>query len=117
MVSEVREWIHLVGLGGRSPLHEFHKQIVPAFEGFRETIEERTGRTLERLIVDGEKLLSDPEWKAPSSTWTYLVNDQSYSGLEGMLSGMGSAAFSAVAVLTTWPLLLTWAIWRRFSRR
>ena len=114
-VSEVREGIHLVGIGGMDPLHEFHKQVAAAFSRLHQEIEDRTLETLMALEVTDDGLL-DPALRGPSSTWTYLVNDRALTELQQMLFGHGSSAFSAGAALMTWPLLLAWALWRRLSR-
>jgi preprotein translocase subunit SecA len=114
-ISEVREGIHLVGLGGMDPLHEFHKQVAAAFGRLHQEIEDRTTETLTALAMNDEGLLS-PALRGPSSTWTYLVNDRALTELQQMLFGHGSSAFSAGAALMTWPLLLAWALWRRLSK-
>jgi hypothetical protein len=49
--------------------------------------------------------------------YTYLINDRAVTELFRMLHGPGSMAASAAGVLMTWPLLLPWALWRRFSKR
>jgi preprotein translocase subunit SecA len=115
-ISEVREGIHLVGIGGRDPLHEFHKQIAGAFASLHRDIEDRTVQTLASLGSSGGGLL-DPALQGPSSTWTYLVNDRALTELQQTLFGHGSSAFTAGAVLMTWPLLLGWAVWRRIKSR
>lgn len=116
-VSDIREGIHLVGIGGQNPLHEFHKQISAAFRGLHQEIENRTADTLTTCELTDEALLPSG-YSAPSSTWTYRVSDRVLSELQQMLSGHGStSAFSAGAVLMTWPLLLAWALWQRFSKR
>jgi len=115
-VAEVREGIHLVGLGGMDPLNEFHKQVAAAFSGLHQEIEDRTLETLMALEITDEGLL-DPALRGPSSTWTYLVNDRALTELQQMLFGHGSSAFSAGAALMTWPILLAWALWRRLAKR
>jgi len=76
-VSYIREGIHLEGLANLNPIDEFHKRIIQAFEQIPAKIEEETSRMLDML---GNS--NDPsEWerlglKSPSSTWTYIINDQ-----------------------------------------
>lgn len=76
-VSYIRESIHLERLAHLNPINEFHERIIQAFEQIQSNIEEETSRMLIRL---GDS--NDPsEWerlglKSPSSTWTYLMNDQ-----------------------------------------
>jgi preprotein translocase subunit SecA len=112
-VAEVREGIHLVGVGGIDPLHEFHKQVGGAFRRLHQEIEVRTAETFAApdVLDDGHLGL---DLQGPSSTWTYLVDDRALTELQQMLFGHGSGAFSAAAVLMTWPLLLAWGIRRRW---
>lgn len=116
-VAEVREGIHLVGIGGLNPLHEFHKQIAEAFEGMMQIIEVRIAETFV-AITDAEEVpdLDAAGLRGPASTWTYLVNDQALTDLQQMLFGHGSAAFAAGAVLMAWPLLTMWGVWRWIKR-
>ncbi|MCC3373821.1 accessory Sec system translocase SecA2 [Cohnella sp. REN36] len=76
-VSYIREGIHLEGLANLNPIDEFHARIIHAFEQMPAKIEKETSSMLARL---GHS--NDPsEWerlglKSPSSTWTYIINDQ-----------------------------------------
>jgi preprotein translocase subunit SecA len=116
-IAEIREGIHLVGLGRLDPLHEFHKQVAKAFWVLQQTIEERTAETFAaaEITVDGIDL-NQTGLRGPSSTWTYLINDRAMPQLQQMLYGHGSAAFALAAVLTTWPLLLAWGWWRWLTK-
>ena len=114
-VAEVREGIHLVGIGGLDPLHEFHKQVAAAFSRLHEKVTARTVSTLAALEMTAEDAL-DPALRGPSATWTYLVNDRALTELQQMLFGHGSSAFSAGAALMTWPLLLAWGIRQRLLK-
>ncbi len=115
-VSEVREGIHLVGIGGLNPLQEFHKQIGIAYEEMDQQIVDRTVETM-RTADLGDEVWLTSAFRGPASTWTYLVNDQALTELQQMLFGQGSIAFSAGAALMTWPLLLFWGIRRWISGR
>jgi preprotein translocase subunit SecA len=118
LVAEVREGIHLVGLGRQDPLYEFTKQVAQAFMKLHQTIEERIVSTFATAKITEDGIdLDRAGLRGPSSTWTYLINDQAMSELQRMLYGFGGAAFTIGAVLTTWPLLIAWGIWRRFTRR
>ena len=112
-VADVRDGIHLVSIGGMNPLHEFQKQISPPFGELGSAIKERTAAAVAALEFD----LFDHPFRGPSSTWTYLINDRALTELQHMLFGQGNTAFSAGAVLMTWPLLLVWSVWRRISNR
>jgi hypothetical protein len=55
--------------------------------------------------------------RKPSSTWTYLINDQAWGGLQQMLGGPGSTAFALAAVVSTWPLLVAWKVGQWLTKR
>lgn len=79
-VSEIRDGIHLMEIGGLSPVNEFHKQAKEAFEVALDSIEERLLETFDKLEITAEP----PDFSTlgllgPASTWTYLVDDHSIS--------------------------------------
>ena len=51
-----------------------------------------------------------------SATWTCLMSDRALSDLHQMLLGQSNSAFTAVAVLTTWPLLAIAALRERLKK-
>ncbi|WP_141505108.1 DEAD/DEAH box helicase [Paenibacillus luteus] len=76
-VSYIREGIHLESLANRNPIDEFHTQIMRAYEQMPAKIDRESANMLARL-----KGSNDPaEWekfglKSPTSTRTYIINDQ-----------------------------------------
>ncbi len=109
LVSEIREGIHLVRLGGQDPLFEFHKQTSEAFGKFRSDVTERVARLAPETDPN-----SPPQ---PSSTWTYLVNDGTSGGLHDLLFGAGSSATLATRRPQKRPLLRIWAFMERRKTR
>lgn len=72
----VREGIHLVVIGKKNPLDEFHKIIIEAFDEMRERMDQEILHTFYRLEVTGKGIdLEKAGLKGPSATWTYLIND------------------------------------------
>jgi preprotein translocase subunit SecA len=117
LIAEIREGIHLVGLGRQDPLYEFTKQVAGAFIKLHQTIEDRIVETFAATEITEDGISLDRAGlRAPSSTWTYLINDRALPQLQQMLYGHGGAAFAISAVLTTWPLLIAWGIWRRLTK-
>ncbi len=117
LITEIREGIHLVELARREPLYEFQKQIAEAFIKLHQTIDERIVETFAGAEITDEGINSEKAGlRRPSSTWTYLINDRSMPQLQQMLYGPGGTAFAIAAVLTTWPLLIAWGVWRRLTR-
>jgi preprotein translocase subunit SecA len=115
-VADLRDGIHLVGIGGMDPFQEFTKRVAPVFATLHQNIEGRTVETLTALTVADEGFL-DAALRGPSSTWTYMINDRAVGELYRMLLGPGSSASAAAGVLMTWPVLLAWAFWRKVTKR
>ncbi|MGH9753209.1 MAG: accessory Sec system translocase SecA2 [Blastocatellia bacterium] len=117
LIAEMREGIHLVGLGRQDPLYEFTKRIAEAFMKLHQTIEDWIVETFATAeITENGISLDRAGLRAPSSTWTYLINDRAMPQLQQMLYGHGGSAFAIAAVLTTWPLLIAWGVWRRLTK-
>jgi preprotein translocase subunit SecA len=75
-VAEIREGIHLMSMGGFNAFDEFNRQINEAFRDLSKRIDEEvleTFRTV-RITADGVDLKSNG-LLGPSSTWTYMIND------------------------------------------
>lgn len=103
-IADIREGIHLTRLGGQKPVLIFQKRVIEVFDALQEAMEKQTIRIFEKLqIRDNQVDLDSAGLKAPSSTWTYLINDNQF---EDMLSLelIGNVGLSAVAGLM-WPLI------------
>ncbi len=118
-IADVREGIHLVSLGGQDPLAQFTRNITMAFDRLEEGIDDGVLEALDRIYVDGKGLdLSALQLKGPSSTWTYLVNDDPFRKQIGMLlTGPGKVTFAIGAAVTAMPLLIFWGLVDRLKRR
>jgi hypothetical protein len=56
--------------------------------------------------------------KGPSSTWTYLVNDDPFRNQIGaMLTGPGSRTVATYSAAVMMPLLIAWALVERLVGR
>lgn len=87
-LNDVRESIHLRALARESPLDEFHRMAVAAF-----------GVLAEGALADARAMWETVEFtpsgadlgreglERPSSTWTYMVNDNPLSGNGGSVVG------------------------------
>ncbi|HXW07919.1 MAG TPA: accessory Sec system translocase SecA2 [Vicinamibacterales bacterium] len=117
--ADLREGIHLVRLGGRDPLTAYTSGAIQSFSRIDDEVDAAVLEALENVRADGPTLdLSDAGPKAPSSTWTYLVNDDPFERRFGtMLTGPGgvTVAMYSAAVLT--PLLLSWGLIERLFGR
>lgn len=76
-ISYLRETIHLVNLAGKIPVSEFNKTAIESFENLKKDIVCEAAAVLEAAEITSEGIDLEKEGlKAPSSTWTYLVNDR-----------------------------------------
>ena len=118
-IADVREGIHLVALGGLDPLARFTSDITAAFHRLEESIEEAILDALDRVrLTAGGIDLSPVHIKGPTSTWTYLVNDDPFRDRIGMmLTGPGRATFAVGSALAAMPLMILWGAVDRWKRR
>ncbi|MCR4436079.1 MAG: accessory Sec system translocase SecA2 [Clostridiales bacterium] len=111
-MSYIREGIHLVNVGGKTPVHEFNKIAVEAFERLTEDIKNEIVGLLARAEITEAGINMEKEGlKAPSSTWTYLVNDSPEQ------LGINPAGFSPLAAAVNLPLWLIMTLYHRFFRK
>ena len=120
--ADLREGIHLVTLAGRDPLREFTTQVTTAFHRLIDTIEEDVMGALDRARAsDGRIEVPGMDVRGPSSTWTYIVNDDPFRNQIGMmLTGPGRTSVAIYSALFLGPLLVLWAAvdrWRWRGRR
>lgn len=111
---DTRDSIHLVAAGGRKPLNEFQKMAAESFGELDRTIDQRILKTLEALAGgDGDLDLAAAGVRSPSSTWTYLVNDNIFEEL----ARPQNIGFHAVAIASWGPIWLIPKILQRQRER
>jgi preprotein translocase subunit SecA len=116
--AEIRDEIHLVAIGGLSPLEEFQRRVAHSFDEMRHGVEDRLVERFQNLVITKEEI----DWgvmglRGPSSTWTYLVHeDISADPIAATLISRRQIGF-AVGAAMTGPLLMLWAVLARFRRR
>ena len=117
--AELREGIHLVRLGGRDPLTHYTGEAIRAFETLDEGIDDEVAAAIENVRVTGGTIdLSATGLTLPSSTWTYLVNDDPFKDRIGtLLTGPGGTSVAIYAALYLGPLLVAWGLAERLFRR
>jgi preprotein translocase subunit SecA len=115
-LSDIRESIHLVSLGGKEPVSEFQKSATLAFGDTRIRIERAIAETLADLIKAEEPVDLDARgFRGPSSTWTYLVNEDQFGWGVELLKGK-HIGFAAGAAAFWGPLFVFTLIVRRLRR-
>jgi preprotein translocase subunit SecA len=87
-LADVREGIHLRALARESPLDEYQKIAVQAFDSFFPDVYDRAAETFgEAEITAGGVELDDLGLRRPTSTWTYLVTDNPFGSETDRLFG------------------------------
>jgi len=78
-LAHIRDGIHFITGGGRNPLDEYHRIAGRAFGDLVKTIDDSIVATFMSAEVTGGGIdMAKEGLKGPSSTWTYLVNDQPF---------------------------------------
>jgi len=110
LIDDIREGIHLQRYGGRDPLLEFNRQAVEAFgsmiDGVRGDVVDalrnvRPGAAAADLAAAGAH--------TPTSTWTYLVDDNPFSSFGVSLitsRNIGGAAALGLLAVLYWPFTM-----------
>jgi preprotein translocase subunit SecA len=83
LVTELREAIHFRILAKQSPIVEFNRDALAAFDTFRRDVIQRSAATFNTCPITADGV--DPALiglKRPSATWTYLVHENPF-GTEG----------------------------------
>jgi preprotein translocase subunit SecA len=87
-LSDVREGIHLRALARESPLDEYQKIAVQAFDPFFPDVYDRVAETFAEAEVTADGvMLDDLGLRRPTSTWTYLVTDNPFGSETDRLFG------------------------------
>jgi preprotein translocase subunit SecA len=117
--ADLREGIHLVSLGGLDPLSRFTSDVMAAFRTVDERIDTAVLETLSVVTVGAAGLdLGAAGIKGPSSTWTYLVNDDPFRNQVLLkLIGPGGTTIAIYASALLGPLFLLWGVVERFLRK
>ncbi len=113
-IADIREGIHWRRFGGQKPVREFIKVSVERFDELQKEIEECCLQTFEQL--EGRQNRVDFEkagFKTPSSTWTYMINDDPFEGTLN-LQIVGNIGMALGAGLW-WPLLLLVSWWKKIK--
>ena len=115
-IDELREGIYLARFAGQDPLSGFLRDVDARFRAVMAEVDTAVEDARGRLALgaDGE-VLAPRELRGPSSTWTYLVDDDPFRQTLGlhvaasMTLGIGAAIYA--------PLYIPIALYRRFRKR
>jgi preprotein translocase subunit SecA len=118
-VAELREGIHLLGLGGQDPLSRFKVLAAESFQEMQDDVEAAVRAALPEATPGMDAAaLAALDVKGPSSTWTYLINDDPFRHqLGSMLTGPGKTSFAIGGAMFAMPLLILLGIVDRWVRK
>ena len=114
-LSHIREGIHLRSLGQQDPLFEFNKLIIERFDNLHGEMESNMMRKFKSIDIGKEIDVGGMGLKAPSSTWTYLINNDPFQDMAA-INFAASIGLSA-GVVITWPLMLIFPLLKRLRKR
>jgi len=89
-ISHIRDGIHLFGAGGQNPLDEFHRIVAREFYSLMMRIDDEIVQTFNsaRITENGVDLAGEGLTR-PTSTWTYLINDNPFGDfMKGLREGL-----------------------------
>jgi preprotein translocase subunit SecA len=120
--ADLREGIHLVTLGGMEPLAHYTTAMVGAYTALVDALDRDVRAAFRRMRARGSHVdVIDQEVKRPSSTWTYVVNDDPFRNhVSRLLMGPGNVTLAVYAAAVLAPLFVLWGVieWlRRRTRR
>jgi preprotein translocase subunit SecA len=120
-VADIREGIHLFRLSGQIPLEEYQKQVQSAFIQMNDDIEQAIIKTFKSLISkDTGVEFRIKDLAGPSSTWTYMLNDNPFSNLGTALiasRNIGFAVGAARSMILYAPLFLLMMLIKKIRKR
>lgn len=75
-ISDVRQGIHLVVVGGKVPLDEFRREAIHAYSRMLKDIERNVVDAFDTVVIGANGVdLEKSNLKGPTSTWTYLIDE------------------------------------------
>ena len=116
-IADTRESIHLVSVGGETPLDVFVRAAADELFAIPGRVEQRVMAGFRSLVdKEGVGALEAAELRGPASTWTYLINDDQFGwGLE-LMKGK-NIGLAAGAALYAGPLFVLALLCKRLGRK
>lgn len=114
-VASLQDGVKLSVLKGKNPLREFQMETASIFKNLQQEIQTRILQDFQALDLSEQGLISlKQRIKPPSSTWTYLVNDNSLMGsLSSLFIGN---AIASIGMFLAWPILFGTLIYRKLFK-
>jgi len=77
-LQQLKEGIYLVRFGGQKPLREFQRKSDEWFLELCRRIDDELESGALNILSGAEQDVSSPGNQRPSSTWTYVINDNTF---------------------------------------
>ena len=115
-MADIREAIHIVRLGSQEPYHEFRKAAYSEFDTFEERVAAQTLELFDQMTLtkDGVALVKQ-DAKGPSSTWTYMIDDNPFRSVLGL--NVASNIVLSIGAAIYAPFYILVALYRRFFKK
>jgi len=111
-MAYVKESIHLVGIAGKKPVDEYNKTAIESLGILTKEIEDSIIDILSRVTVTKDGIDMGKEGlNAPTSTWTYLVDDRPEQ------LGINPIAANPMGALVQLPLWTIASIFYRYFKK
>ncbi len=116
VVAEIREGVPLMRMASLDAQNEFLKACDAAFRDMRARVDEESLATFDRIDPDaGATDLAALGIRGPSSTWTYLVDENPLRDSAAL--AIADSLSLSLGMVLWWPLYVATAIWHRWGRR
>ncbi|HEX9060797.1 MAG TPA: accessory Sec system translocase SecA2 [Clostridia bacterium] len=120
-ISYIRDGIHLTIIGGQNPFEAYISEVDRAFKELLLKIDESIITTFKSIKIESEGIdIGIDDLKGPSSTWTYMINDNPFADDLGlMLGNTRNIGASVAAAFFPWMAVITIVslIYQRFLKR
>jgi preprotein translocase subunit SecA len=114
-MGELRTAIHLNRFAGRAPLDVFRRETADAFNALIESVDATAVRVFEEARVDGAGVTwSRNGLETPSSTWTYMINDEPIR--PNSIAGLAYNPALVLHLIFAAPFLMAYTLLRRLAR-
>lgn len=90
-LDDLRESVHLRALAKESPIDEFHRAAISAFKNLAAEAVDEASKSFREVTITADGVDLDAEGMGrPSSTWTYMVNDNPLSGGDSVVGSVAA---------------------------
>jgi preprotein translocase subunit SecA len=89
-IDHIRDGIHLFSAGGQNPLDEFHRAVADSFHALMRKIDDEIIKTFNSAEINEDGIdMAREGLVRPTSTWTYLINDNPFGDfMKGLREGL-----------------------------